>query len=123
VPFLRAVDKAVTLDAAARLPSLKIPALVAWGQDDRFFTRELGRRLAAVLPGSRLEPIAGARTFVAHDAPADRARAIGAYLRETSAQTAAWGSSSQTFGKTLGGVAPGQSGNSRRACSSVGRPA
>ena len=89
VRFLRAVDKAVTLDAAARLPSLKIPSLVAWGQDDRFFTRELGRRLAAVLPASRLEPIAGARTFVARDAPADVARAIGAFVGETSAQTAA----------------------------------
>jgi pimeloyl-ACP methyl ester carboxylesterase len=62
---------------------------VAWGQDDRFFTRELGRRLAAVLPGSRLEPIAGARTFVPWDAPADLARAIGGFVRETSAQTAA----------------------------------
>ena len=35
--FMRAIDKATMLDAAARLPSLKIPSLVAWGQDDRFF--------------------------------------------------------------------------------------
>jgi pimeloyl-ACP methyl ester carboxylesterase len=89
VAFLRAVDKATTLDAAARLPSLTIPSLVAWGQDDPFFPPELGRRLAAVLPGSRLQPIAGARTFVARDAPRELADAIGAFVRETAAQAAA----------------------------------
>jgi pimeloyl-ACP methyl ester carboxylesterase len=67
--FMKAMDKATMLDAAARLPSLKIPSLVVWGQDDRFFPAELGRRLAAALPDSRLEPIAGARTFVSEDAP------------------------------------------------------
>ena len=35
VAFMRAIDKATMLDAAERLPSLKIPSLVAWGQDDR----------------------------------------------------------------------------------------
>ena len=65
--FMRAIDKATMLDAAARLPSLKIPSLVAWGQDDRFFPPELGERLAAAL-GAR-SPIAGARTFVAEDEP------------------------------------------------------
>jgi pimeloyl-ACP methyl ester carboxylesterase len=67
--FMKAMDKATMLDAAARLPSLKIPSLVVWGQEDRFFKPELGRRLAAALPDSRLEPIAGARTFVSEDAP------------------------------------------------------
>jgi pimeloyl-ACP methyl ester carboxylesterase len=89
VDFLKAVDKAITLDAAARLPSLRIPSLVAWGQDDRFFPPELGRRLAAVLPDARLEPIAGSRTFVARDAPGELADAIRAFVRETTAQAAA----------------------------------
>ena len=48
VAFMRAIDKATMIDAAQRLPSLEIPSLVAWGQDDRFFSRELGERLAAV---------------------------------------------------------------------------
>ena len=53
VAFMRAIDKATMIDAAERLPSLEIPSLVAWGQDDRFFSRELGERLAAAL-GARL---------------------------------------------------------------------
>ena len=88
VAFLRAMDKAITLDAAARLPSLKIPSLVAWGQDDRFFTPELGERLAAALPASRLEPIAGARTFVPEDAPEALADLIREFVLQDAAQTA-----------------------------------
>jgi pimeloyl-ACP methyl ester carboxylesterase len=85
--FMRAMDKATMLDAAARLPSLQIPSLVAWGQDDRFFSRELGERLATAL-GARLEPIAGARTFVAEDAPETLADLIRGFVRERAAQAA-----------------------------------
>jgi pimeloyl-ACP methyl ester carboxylesterase len=88
VAFMRAIDKATMIDAAERLPSLKIPALVAWGQDDRFFPRELGERLAAVL-GARLAPIAGARTFVSVDEPEALAGLISDFVREGAAQQAA----------------------------------
>ena len=81
---MRAIDKATTLDAAARLPSLKIPSLVAWGQDDRFFSRELGERLAAAL-GARLAPVAGARTFVSEDEPEALAGLIRDFVREGAA--------------------------------------
>ena len=84
---MRAIDKATMLDAAARLPSLKIPSLVVWGQDDRFFPRELGERLAAAL-GARLAPIAGARTFVAEDEPEALADLIREFVREGAAQAA-----------------------------------
>ena len=85
--FMRAIDKATMLDAAARLPSLKIPSLVVWGQDDRFFPRELGERLAAAL-GARLAPIPGARTFVAEDEPEALADLIRGFVREGAAQAA-----------------------------------
>jgi pimeloyl-ACP methyl ester carboxylesterase len=88
VRFLRAMDRAITLDAAARLPTLRIPSLVAWGQDDRFFSPEIGERLAAVLPSSRLEPIPGARTLVAEDAPEALADLIRGFVREGVAQAA-----------------------------------
>ena len=88
VAFMRAIDKATMIDAAKRLPSLKIPSLVAWGQDDRFFSRELGERLAAVL-GARLAPIAGARTFVSEDEPEALAGVIRDFVREGAAQQAA----------------------------------
>ena len=81
VAFLRAIDRATMLDAAARLPSLEVPSLVAWGQDDRFFPPELGERLAAAL-GARLEPIAGARTFVSEDEPEALADLIRDFVRE-----------------------------------------
>jgi pimeloyl-ACP methyl ester carboxylesterase len=82
------MDRATTLDAAARLPSLKIPSLVAWGQADRFFAPELGERLAAAL-GARLAPIAGARTFVAEDEPEALAELIRGFVRDGAAQQAA----------------------------------
>ena len=88
VAFMRGIDKATMIDAAQRLPSLKIPSLVAWGQDDRFFPRELGERLAAAL-GGRLEPIAGARTFVGEDEPEALAGVIREFVREGAAQQAA----------------------------------
>ena len=86
--FLRAIDKSITRDAAERLPTLTIPSIVAWGQDDRFFSRELGQRLAATLPNARLEPIANSRTFVSEDEPEALAALIHGFVRETAAQAA-----------------------------------
>ena len=86
--FLRAIDKSITRDAAERLPTLTIPSIVAWGQDDRFFSRELGQRLAATLPNARLEPIANSRTFVSEDEPEALAALIRGFVRGTAAQAA-----------------------------------
>jgi pimeloyl-ACP methyl ester carboxylesterase len=86
--FMRAIDKATMIDAAERLPSLKIPSLVAWGQDDRFYSPELGQRLATAL-GARYVPISGARTFVSEDAPDALAGFIREFVREGTAQQAA----------------------------------
>jgi pimeloyl-ACP methyl ester carboxylesterase len=84
--FMRAIDKSITRDAAERLPTLTVPSIVAWGQDDRFFSRELGQRLAATLPNARLEPIANSRTFVSEDEPEALADLIREFVRETAAQ-------------------------------------
>jgi pimeloyl-ACP methyl ester carboxylesterase len=54
---------------AARLPEFDKPALIAWSADDLFFEQEDGRRLAALIPGARLEVIEGARTFSMVDQP------------------------------------------------------
>jgi pimeloyl-ACP methyl ester carboxylesterase len=86
--FLKATDKAIMLDAGERLPGLAIPALIAWGQADRFFANELGERLAATIPDARLERIADARTFVAEDAPEALAELIGGFVRERAVQAA-----------------------------------
>jgi pimeloyl-ACP methyl ester carboxylesterase len=86
VRFMRAIDKSITRDAAQRLPTLTIPAIVAWGQDDRFFARDLGQRLAATMPNARLEPIANSRTFVSEDEPEALADVIRGFVREGAAQ-------------------------------------
>ena len=86
--FMRAMDKSITRDAAERLLTLTIPSIVAWGQDDRFFSRELGQRLAATLPNARLEPIANSRTFVSEDEPEALAALIRGFVRESAAQAA-----------------------------------
>ena len=88
IRFMKAVDKSIAIEAAQRLPNLAIPVLIAWGQADRFFARELGERLAATIPNARLEPIADARTFVAEDQPEHLAKLIGGFVREGAAQTA-----------------------------------
>jgi len=67
--FTRSMQRQTMLDAAARLPRFTKPALIAWSADDTFFPVEDGRRLAEVLPDSRFELIADARTFSMIDQP------------------------------------------------------
>jgi pimeloyl-ACP methyl ester carboxylesterase len=88
IRFMKAMDTSIAVEAAQRLPNLRIPALIAWGQADRFFAPELGQRLAATIPNARLEPIADARTFVPEDQPVRLAKLIGAFVREAAPQAA-----------------------------------
>jgi pimeloyl-ACP methyl ester carboxylesterase len=88
IRFMKAVDNSIAIEAAQRFAQLKIPSLVVWAQDDRFFPRELGERLAATLPNARLEPIANSRTFVSEDQPEALADLIRGFVRERAAQTA-----------------------------------
>jgi pimeloyl-ACP methyl ester carboxylesterase len=88
IRFMKAVDNAIAIDAAKRFAQLKVPSLVVWAQDDRFFPRELGERLAAALPNARLEPVANSRTFVSEDQPEALADLIRGFVRERAAQTA-----------------------------------
>jgi pimeloyl-ACP methyl ester carboxylesterase len=60
-----------TLSVARRLPGFDRPVLLAWGGDDRLFPLDLAERLAATFPNSRLEVVAGARTFVPEDRPSE----------------------------------------------------
>lgn len=78
----RGVDPADTLAAAERLRAFDRPTLIAWSADDRFFPPADGERLAATIPGARLESIAGARTFSAEDRPERLAELIAAFARE-----------------------------------------
>jgi pimeloyl-ACP methyl ester carboxylesterase len=88
IRFMKAVDNSIAVEAAKRFPQLKVPSLVVWAQDDRFFSRELGERLAATLPNARLEPIANSRTFVSEDQPEALADLIRGFVREGAPQAA-----------------------------------
>ncbi len=65
-----------------KLRSFDRPTLIAWSADDRFFPTKDGERLAATIPGARLEWIAGARTFSAEDRPERLAELIASFARE-----------------------------------------
>lgn len=66
---LRGISKRYTLDAARRLREFGGPTMLAWATEDRFFKPKFAERLAADIPGSRLEWIEDARTFVSEDQP------------------------------------------------------
>ncbi|HZC40166.1 MAG TPA: alpha/beta hydrolase [Streptosporangiaceae bacterium] len=73
---------------AAELASFTGPALLAWAADDKFFPVEHARRLAAILPGARVELIEDSRTWVMLDQPDRTARLIAGLAREAAARQA-----------------------------------
>ncbi|WP_179470492.1 alpha/beta fold hydrolase [Mycolicibacterium vinylchloridicum] len=81
--FTGSLSRQTTLDAAARLPEFTKPALIAWSADDAFFPQSDAQRLADALPHSRLEYIAGARTFSMLDQPDALATLIAEFATAT----------------------------------------
>lgn len=67
--FTASLDDQSMVEPGERLAQFTRPALVAWSSDDAFFPLDDGRRLAAVLPNSRLEVVQAARTFSMIDQP------------------------------------------------------
>lgn len=86
--FIRTVAPRYTLDAAAAFRDFTRPVLVGWAAEDRFFPWQLGERLAAAFPNSRLERIADSRTFVSEDQPQRTAQLIAGLVREPVAAAA-----------------------------------
>lgn len=78
--FLSTVSKRYTLEAARAFASFDKPVLVAWGQDDIFFPRRDGERLAKSFPNARLERIADSRAFVPEDQPDKLAALIAEFV-------------------------------------------
>lgn len=81
--FTGSLSRQTTLDAAARLPEFTKPALIAWSADDAFFPQSDAQRLADALPHSRLEYIAGARSFSMLDQPDALATLIAEFATAT----------------------------------------
>jgi pimeloyl-ACP methyl ester carboxylesterase len=72
----RGVDHGEMLRVAERLQGFDRPVRLVWGTEDPFFTLDLARRLAAMLPDARVEEVPGARCFVPLDAPDAVAAAV-----------------------------------------------
>jgi len=52
--FISSISNRYTLEAAEHFSNFRKPVLVAWGEDDRFFTLRFGERLARAFPNARL---------------------------------------------------------------------
>jgi pimeloyl-ACP methyl ester carboxylesterase len=63
------MNKRHTLAAAERFGDFHKPVLIAWSEEDKFFSGKYAKRLAEAFPNSRLEWIEDAYTFSPEDQP------------------------------------------------------
>jgi pimeloyl-ACP methyl ester carboxylesterase len=80
VKVLRGIDPKYTLDAAEKLREFERPVLLAWAVEDRSFKASFAERLAATIPGARLERIEDSYTFVPEDQPERLAELIRSFV-------------------------------------------
>jgi pimeloyl-ACP methyl ester carboxylesterase len=79
---LRGLSPTYTEAAARELREFDRPVLLAWARNDRFFPPEHAERLAATIPGARLEWLDQARSLVPEDEPERLAELIASFVRE-----------------------------------------
>ncbi|MBX7449503.1 alpha/beta hydrolase [Mycolicibacterium sp. 3033] len=65
----RGIGRTDLTEVAPRLHRFTKPVTIVWGAEDRCFTPELGRRLAALFPNSTVIDVPDATTFLPLDAP------------------------------------------------------
>jgi pimeloyl-ACP methyl ester carboxylesterase len=84
--FARGVRPGLLLDAASRFGQFTGPVRILWGDADRYFRVELGRRLSEAFPDATFTTVPAARTFLPLDRPDqvanEIAAAIGRSLRD-----------------------------------------
>ncbi|SDM46166.1 alpha/beta fold hydrolase [Allokutzneria albata] len=73
-------DQRFTDEVQTRYPEIDLPVLICWGEQDSWIPIEKGHELAGLIPGARLEPIAGAGHLVQEDAPAELTAALLDFL-------------------------------------------
>jgi pimeloyl-ACP methyl ester carboxylesterase len=78
--FLKAADKKDLMAAAEQFGNLRIPVLLAWGEDDKAFKIGFAERMAADMPDARLERIPDSYTFVPLDQPERLAELIADFV-------------------------------------------
>lgn len=77
-----ALNTNLTTEIAPLLPSIRIPTLILWGEDDVFQPVAYGERLAWDIPGAKFVRISGARHFAMADRPRHIAAQLSAFLSQ-----------------------------------------
>jgi len=78
--FLKNANKKQLMATADRYGELKMPVLVAWGEDDKSFKLKMGERFAADLPNGTLVRVPDSYTFVSLDQPERLAELIADFV-------------------------------------------
>ncbi|WP_456600036.1 alpha/beta fold hydrolase [Blastococcus sp. SYSU DS0616] len=73
-------DEAYTDVLEPRYPDLDLPVLVVWGSEDTWIPADRAHRLAALIPGARLELLPGAGHLVQLDQPVRLATTLHRWL-------------------------------------------
>lgn len=76
-------DQRYTDEVEPLYREIAVPVLILWGEEDAFIPPETGRRLQALIPDSRLEPIPAAGHFLQEDAPAEVTRHLARFFAAT----------------------------------------
>jgi pimeloyl-ACP methyl ester carboxylesterase len=84
VKYLRSARTAEMAAATQQVSGFTRPVLVAWAAEDRVMPSRHGRRLAELVPDGRLVQITDSYTLIPEDQPRELARAIRAFITETS---------------------------------------
>lgn len=75
-----ALNTNLTTEIAPLLPSLRVPTLILWGEDDAFQPIAYGERLAWDVPGAHFVRLGGAGHFAMADRPRAVAERLGAFV-------------------------------------------
>lgn len=80
--FARGVHPGVLREAASRFSQFTGPVRILWGDDDAYFSLDLGKRLSAAFPRGILTTVPAGRTFLPLDHPVQVTREIAAASRD-----------------------------------------
>jgi pimeloyl-ACP methyl ester carboxylesterase len=73
-------DQRYTDEVEPLYPSIEVPTIVVWGEEDSWIPVEQAHGLAALIPGARLELVEDAGHLIQLDQPAELTRILGAWL-------------------------------------------
>jgi pimeloyl-ACP methyl ester carboxylesterase len=80
---LKGISARYTLEAAAKFGDFRRSVLLAWAEEDRFFTMRYAKQLRSSFPMAQLRLISDSATFVPEDQPEVLAQLIQAFISDT----------------------------------------